>query len=179
MSDSRGSNAAARCCTTRLENTHGTEFRELLYPWHPWFGLRIDVHEAIERPDGVVFRCTVSGSDADRWLELPAWMFDRSACAKMRLATDAHADLSALATLGALLRDVLNDRSAASDALDSGVSGLSRDQNRGEGHATPEQADAGTPPRAAANRPVRRRHADDDRQHAGMVRATDRRHKQR
>jgi hypothetical protein len=126
-------------CTTRLENTHGTEFRELLYRWHPWFGLRIDVHEAIERPDGRVFRCTVSGSNEDRWLELQAWMFDRSACAKVRLTTDARADLSALATLGALLRDVRNDRSAASDALDSGVSSLSRDQNRGEGHATPKQ----------------------------------------
>ena len=34
-------------CTTRLENTHGTEFRELLYPWHPWFRLRIGV-----RPGG-------------------------------------------------------------------------------------------------------------------------------
>ena len=37
------------------------EFRELLYPWHPWFGLRIDVHEPIERPGGFAFRCTVSG----------------------------------------------------------------------------------------------------------------------
>src|SRR5262249_5937639 len=24
---------------TRLENAHNTEFRELLYPWHPWSGL--------------------------------------------------------------------------------------------------------------------------------------------
>jgi hypothetical protein len=30
-------------CTTKLENAHGTEFRELLYPWHPWFGLRVGV----------------------------------------------------------------------------------------------------------------------------------------
>jgi hypothetical protein len=35
--------------TTRLENAHNTEFRELLYPWHPWSGLRIGIHEAIER----------------------------------------------------------------------------------------------------------------------------------
>jgi hypothetical protein len=59
-------------CTTKLENTHGTEFRELLYPWHPWFGLRIGVHAAIERSSGTVFRCSLSGSDADRWLEVPA-----------------------------------------------------------------------------------------------------------
>src|SRR5437588_5744791 len=95
--------AASRCCTTRLENAHGTEFRELLYPWHPWSGLRIGIHEAIERPGGVVFRCDLTASDANRWLEIPAWMFERSACAKVRLAVEPHTDLSALVMLGALL----------------------------------------------------------------------------
>src|SRR5438093_11349591 len=85
--------AAAPRCTTRLENAHGTEFRELLYPWHPWFGLRVGVHEAIERSDGSVFRCSLSGSDADRWLEVPAWMFDRSACAGMRASSAAVFDI--------------------------------------------------------------------------------------
>src|SRR5579863_2702153 len=140
-------NADAPRCTTRLENTHGTEFRELLYSWHPWFGLWIGVHEAIEKPDGVVFRCDLNGSDSNRWLEIPAWMFDRSTCVKVRVATEAHADLWALATLGALLRNVLNDRCTASHTPDSGVSNLSRDQNRGESHATQEQADDGTSPR--------------------------------
>jgi hypothetical protein len=32
------------------------------------------------RPGYVVFRCTLDGSQADRWLEVPAWMFDRTAC---------------------------------------------------------------------------------------------------
>jgi hypothetical protein len=63
--------------TTRFENAHGTVLRELLYPWHPWFELQVAIHEAIEKADGVVFRCTLSGSDADRWLEVPAWMFER------------------------------------------------------------------------------------------------------
>src|SRR5215472_10283781 len=40
--------AFSQYCTTRLENAHNTEFRELLYPWHPWSGLRIGIHEAIE-----------------------------------------------------------------------------------------------------------------------------------
>jgi hypothetical protein len=39
------------------------------------------VHESIEKADGVVFRCTLSGSEADRGLEIPAWMFDRTVCA--------------------------------------------------------------------------------------------------
>src|SRR5438094_10381189 len=126
---------AASHCTTRLENTHGTEFRELLYPWHPWFGLRVGVHAAIERSSDTVFRCSLSGSDADRWLEVPAWMFDRSACAKVQVA-DAHVDLAALTHLAALLRRALNDRFTSSNAPLSRVSILSRDQTRGELHAT-------------------------------------------
>ena len=44
-----------------------------------------------------MFRCDIVDSDSDRWREIPAWMFDRSACAKVRLvATDPHADISAL-----------------------------------------------------------------------------------
>ena len=148
----QGSNVDDGDCTTRLENTHGTEFREVLYPWHPWFALCVGVHEAIEKSDGVVFRCNRSGSDADRWLEVPAWMFDRSACARVRVAADAHADLAALTTLAALLRHVLNDRIASSNALLSGALSLSRDQNRGEVHATPDKAQAGARQHAATNR---------------------------
>jgi hypothetical protein len=42
--------------------------------------MRVAIHEAVDKSDGVVFRCTLSGSAADRWLEVPAWMFDRAAC---------------------------------------------------------------------------------------------------
>ena len=169
MSCRQGSNAVERCCTTKLKNTHGTEFRELLYRWHPWFGLRVGVHEAIERSGEVVFRCTLSGSDVDRWLEIPAWMFERSACARVRVAADAHVDLSALMALAELVRDALSDRFAPSNALLSGASSLSRDQNRGELHAMPDEADASAPPPAATNRPVRRRTKDHDQRYAGVV----------
>ena len=111
----------------------------------PWSGLRIGIHEAIERPGGVVFRCDLTASDANRWLEIPAWMFDRSACAEVRLAVEPHTNLSALVMLGALLRDVRNGRSTTSDAADSSVSPLPGDQNQGETHATPEQTEVGTP----------------------------------
>ena len=113
---------AAPHCTIRFANAHGTEFRELLYPWHPWSGLRIGINGAIERPGGVVFRCGLTASDANRWLEIPAWMFDRSACAKVRVAVEPHIDLPALVMLGALLRDARIKRSTASDAANSGVS---------------------------------------------------------
>jgi hypothetical protein len=147
--------AVSHRCTTRLENTHSTEFRELLYPWHPWFGLRVGVHEAIEKSDDVIFRCNLSGSDADRWLEVPAWMFDRLACARVHVADDAHADMAALMALAALVQNALNDRFVPSNAPLSGATSLSRDQNRGEIRATPDEADAGTTPRTAADRPVR------------------------
>jgi len=100
-------------------------------------------------------------------------MFDRSACAGTRIATDAHADLAALTMLGTLLRHALNDHFASSNAPFSGASRLSRDQNRGEVYATPDDTDASAPPRAATTRPVRRSIADEDRWHAGMVRTAD------
>jgi hypothetical protein len=67
-------------CRTRFENAHRTILRELLYQYHPWSGRRVCVHEAIEKADGVIFRCTLSSSQADRGLEVPAWMFDRTVC---------------------------------------------------------------------------------------------------
>jgi hypothetical protein len=128
-------------CTTRPENTHGTEFRELLYRWHPWFGLQVCIHEEIEKAGCVVFRCTLTGSDAGRCLEVPAWMFDRTACARVRTAADAHSDLAALTALAALLRHALIDRFASSNALLSGAPRLSHGQNRGDVDATSEEAD--------------------------------------
>src|SRR5205807_4626387 len=110
--------------------------------------------------EALFFRCSLSGSDADRWLEVPAWMFDQSACARVRVAADAHVDLAALTALAALLQHGLSDGFASSNAPLSGATGLSRDQNRGDVHATPDEADAGATPRAAADRPVRRRTAE-------------------
>ena len=163
---------AGLSCTTRLKNAHGTKFRELLYRWHPWHGLRVGVYEAIEKPDGVVFRCALTASDSVRCLEIPAWMFDRSACARVHVAAEPRVDLSALAMLTALLRDVRNNWPAASVAPDSGVSPLSGDQNRREPYAMPQQMEDGTPPRSAADRPVRKGSAG-ERRHARLVRTTE------
>ena len=156
-SSSPAASEVVRCCTTRFENAHGTELRELLYRWHPWFGLRVSIHEAVDKADGVVFRCSLNGTDADRRLEVPAWMFDRSACARVRVAADVYVKLSALTSLMALLQHTLNDRFASSKAPLWGAPSLSHDQNRGEVHATtPGEADAVATPRPAADRPVRR-----------------------
>ena len=94
-------------------------------------------------------------------------MFDRSACARVRVAADAHVDLAALTALAALLQHGLSDRFASSNAPLSGVSILSHDQNRGELHAMSNEAAA--PLCTTTGRPVRSRTASDDRRHAGMV----------
>jgi hypothetical protein len=154
--------------TTQLNNTHGTGFRELLYRWHPWFGLPVFVHQTIDKADDVVFRCTRSGSDAARWLEIPAWMFDRVACVDEPVfAAAPHVGLSALSMLAGLLTEVLKARAASSNAPLSGASRTSRDQNRGEAHvrqddgapaaSTAEPEHTGSAAQGAANGDVRKR----------------------
>src|SRR5690606_21503888 len=90
-SDSRARSVASRCCTTRRQNTHGTEVRELLYPWHPWFGRLVHVHEVLVK-DEAVFRCSLSGAFSDRLIEVPSWMFDRplSGCWRVMLVPYAR-----------------------------------------------------------------------------------------
>ncbi|QXX76487.1 hypothetical protein MHY1_p00009 (plasmid) [Methylovirgula sp. HY1] len=170
----QGSNAGAAGYTTRFENAHGTELRELLYPWHPWFALQVAIHEAVEKVDGVVFRCTLNGSGADRWLEVPAWMFERASCPDhARLTATPFIDMTALSALADLLRQVLKDWAASSNAPLSGASESSHDQNRREAHVsiavsaavsqhegTPKVARRSSKRTAAADRPVRRRTAE-------------------
>ena len=167
-SSSRASSAVALHCTTRFENAHRTVLREVLYRHHPWFGLRVHVHGAVVKADDVVFRCTLDGSRTDRWLELPAWMFDRTACADDQLLTARpFVSVDALAALSALLGLTLKDRTPSSNAPLSGACRASHDQNRGEAHVTrdggaakPIQAQSAT---AGTNgsvygRPAGRRH---------------------
>ncbi len=136
MSCRQGSNAAGGDCTTTFENAHRTVLREILYRHHPWFGRRVCVHETVDKADNVVFRCTPDGSQAERWLEVPAWMFDRTACPDAEpLTAQPFVSIDALAALFALLDLALKDRTP-SVALLSGASRASHDQNRGETHVT-------------------------------------------
>ena len=96
-------------------------------------------------------------------------MFDRSACARVRVAADAHVNLAALVALTALLQ------STPSNAPLSGAPGLSHDQNQGEVHATADEAASEATPGATADRPVRRKTAERDWQHASVVHAAERR----
>jgi hypothetical protein len=111
----------------------------------------VAVHEAIEKTDGVVFRCTLSGCDADRWLEVPAWMFERASCPDFAFVTAApFADMTALSALAGLLEQTLKDRKASSNAPLSGASRSSHDQIRGRSITAPISASGSKPKPAMA-----------------------------
>jgi hypothetical protein len=135
---------AAGRCTTRRSNAHRTEERKVLYPWHPWAGCIVHIHAVIEKAAGNVARCSHDGGASGQLLELPIWMFDRAACAPMRIETFPQADIPALAALRTLLDATaiggLAVELASSNAPVSGAARISHDQNQGEVHATPTAA---------------------------------------
>ncbi|MGA8172365.1 MAG: hypothetical protein WB816_16245, partial [Methylocystis sp.] len=119
----------------RFENAHRILCREVCYRLHPWFGRKVFVHAAIDKVDGAVFQCSVDGSDAERWLEISAWMFDHGAYAGDRSFSAApFICLEALGALSSLLDQVLKTTSGSSNAQLSDASGISHDQNRGDNH---------------------------------------------
>ena len=133
----------------------------LLYRLHPWFECDVFVHSAIDKADGGVFRCTLDGSEAGRWLEIPAWMFDRAACVTdVRSLTDPFVSLEALGALSALLDQVLKTDAPSSNAQLRDAYGISRDQNRGETHGredgVSDRDSAQTAPRVTADGYVRK-----------------------
>lgn len=89
-------------CTTG-RRTHGTEVRELLYPWHPWSGRLVRIHGLVDK-GSTVFRCSLSGSTSCRLLEVPVWIFDRTLSARLLALPIAYADFACLLALAKLLR---------------------------------------------------------------------------
>jgi hypothetical protein len=139
---SRSRHAAGQCCTTRSGNAHRTgkaEAREVFYSWHPWVGCVVLVHETIEKAGSVVLRCSRDDGLTGRWLELPAWMFDRAACLLMQVARHPHVDFVALSALSALLAETVkcDGRPPSPNTPVSGSASEPCDQNPGDAHATP------------------------------------------
>ena len=93
-------------CTTQQHNAHRTEEREVFYPWHPWFGLRVFVHDVMTRGSRRTFRCAETADGAARCLEIPEWMFDRVACCGLAQAESPRVDRAALDRLKALIFEV-------------------------------------------------------------------------
>src|SRR5262249_42230738 len=76
-----------RCCTTRQQNAHIIEQREVLYRWHPWHGRTVSIVAAMTRGGLAIFRC--HADDRSRALEIPQWMFDPATCCRTHLAARA------------------------------------------------------------------------------------------
>ena len=105
------------CCTTRRRNAHGIAEYELLYPWHPWAGCLVHIHEVVEKAGREVFRCSLSGRASARWLEIPAWMFDRAAGAAWRVGAAPYVDIAVLNPAGSHNHPARDPRWLASGRL--------------------------------------------------------------
>jgi hypothetical protein len=103
-----------------------------LYLWHPWAGYIVQIHEVVDKTSGNVARCSRDGELAYRLLELPMWMFDRAACASMRMDSHPWVEVAALDALTKLLAAVAVTDAAPSNALVPGAQTVSCDENRGD-----------------------------------------------
>jgi hypothetical protein len=72
--------------TSSQLNTHNTKLRDVCYPWHPWYGRSVVIHDAFVRHGQAVLRCTLEHQERSRALEIPQWMFDRALCYMMAMA---------------------------------------------------------------------------------------------
>lgn len=150
--------------TTRLENAHGTDFREVLIAIIRGLAVRSAFTAACEVRRRV-FPLRGGGGHGDCWLEVLAWMFERASCPRdLRLTAAPFVSQDALAGLFALLDRALKTSMASSNAPLSGASRSSHDQFRGEAHASGDGGDderrqAQTAARTSADGSVRQRQA--------------------
>jgi len=111
--DNPTTNASAAYCTSPQPNTHVTESRVVLYPWHPWYGRSVSVFGAVAKSAEVVLRCAQEAMEAARPLEVPEWMFDALACCRAQLAPSPAVSLEVLLELRQLLSQAAAARSKA------------------------------------------------------------------
>jgi hypothetical protein len=75
-----------------------------------------------------------------RWLEIPAWMFDRAARAAWRVGAAPYVDIAVLTALATLLQDVTSVSGAPSQLRVSSAAFGSDDANRGDAMGTRREA---------------------------------------
>ena len=97
-------NAYATADTTQQRNTHNIESREVRYPWHPWCGRVVAVHQTFAKNGWVVSHCSIEENAEARHLEIPEWMFDPVICRRTQLAAVPTVSCEALLDLKSLLR---------------------------------------------------------------------------
>jgi hypothetical protein len=110
--------AFCSCDTTNQPNTHSTESREVLYPWHAWHGRSVWIRQAMVKNGVAIFHCGLEQA-ASRLLQIPQWMFDRTTCRGMHLAPTPAISINAMLELKRLLVSATSgghQRAAAADA---------------------------------------------------------------
>ena len=95
--------------TTKRSNTHSTESREVLYPWHAWHGRPVWVHQAMVKNGVAIFHCGLEQIAGSRLLEVPRWMFDATICCGMHLAATPTISVKAMLELKRLLESATLD----------------------------------------------------------------------
>jgi len=124
--------------------THVTESGEVLYPWHPWFGRVVYFHQLIELGREHILRCDLGEKPTARCTNVPAWMFDRAACLRVRRADTPQVELAALICLKALLAEVANRTSLVAAVVGARHSF----ENRGDADAAAEPSITNDPTRS-------------------------------
>ncbi len=104
--DSRSPSANVFHCTSRQQNAHITDTRELLYRWHCWYGRPVYIFGTVTRGEHVFLRCALDRGESGRLLEVPQWMFEATACCRMVLAATASVSVQTLRDLTRLMRAV-------------------------------------------------------------------------
>jgi hypothetical protein len=84
VAGSRALGGAALGGTNRQHKTHNSSPCEVLYPWHPWHGQLVHIFAIVNQRGIEVRRCHLNANDPGSPLEIPAWMFDRVVCSRMR-----------------------------------------------------------------------------------------------
>ena len=136
--DSPGPSGGVRDCTSPHQKTHGTEAGdevEVVYPWHPWVGRTVCVHEVVERGAIASARSTACRGQPVRLRELPLWMLDAAGCRTMRVEEHPMATLCGLAALHALLS--AGRRSEAEPE----AAAMESPESRGDRHGTSSSSD--------------------------------------
>src|SRR4029450_12506880 len=99
----RARNEDAGYCTSHQSNTHSIESREVLYPWHPWFGRAVWIYATRVNYGRVVAQCGLEQQPVRPGVEVPQWMFDTAVCCQMHMAREPVANVDALFELRSLL----------------------------------------------------------------------------
>src|ERR1700693_2963590 len=90
--------------TSRQQNTHIGELREICYPWHPWSDRQVRVHATLVKRGQAVARCSLEDVQPFRIVEGALWMLDAVPSGKIQSCECKVANVESLRELKALLQ---------------------------------------------------------------------------